>query len=145
MEMPVFRVEELKVRIGGRYVIDEVSFDIHGGEVLALVGESGSGKTLTGLAAMDLLPESSCREKGRIFLEGTDIFTLRKEAKRRIRGKEISMVFQEPFTAMNPVMRVGSQIQEALDAHFDMPRADSSKLICDIIRSVRLDQVVLNS
>lgn len=141
----VLSVEELKVRIGKRHVIDDISFDVSAGEVLALVGESGSGKTLTGLAALDLLPESSVRESGRILLKGRDIFSLSKEEKRRMRGKDIAMVFQEPFTSMNPVMNVGSQIKEVLDAHFDISSKDAEKRINELLSTVKLGPGILKS
>ncbi len=145
MKENVLKIEGLKVRIGGRYVIDGVSLDIAKGEVLALVGESGSGKTLTGLAALDLLPGTSVRENGRIFFEGRDIFSLNKEEKRKLRGRNIAMVFQEPFTAMNPVMKVGVQIREALDAHFKLSREETGKRIKELLDTVKLSYGVTQS
>ena len=145
MEENVLKIEALKVRIGEKYVIDGVSLDIAKGEVLALVGESGSGKTLTGLAALDLLPEQSVRESGRIFFQGRDIFSLNKEEKRKLRGKDIAMVFQEPFTAMNPVMKVGLQISEVLDAHLEISNEEAQARIKELLSNVKLSDNVMNS
>jgi ABC-type glutathione transport system ATPase component len=145
MKDAIIKIEDLKVRIEKKYVIDGVNLEIGKGEVLALVGESGSGKTLTALAALDLLPESSLRESGRIFLEGRDIFTFGKEEKRKMRGRDIAMVFQEPFTSMNPVMRVGLQIREALDAHMRLSKEDTIARVEELLRTVRLSPGVMES
>ncbi|MFA6636021.1 MAG: ABC transporter ATP-binding protein [Candidatus Omnitrophota bacterium] len=141
----ILKVEGLKVRIGEKFVINGVDLEIARGKVLALVGESGSGKTLTGLAALDLLPEGSVREGGAIFLRGRDIFSMEKEEKRKMRGKDIAMVFQEPFTAMNPVMSVGDQIREVFDAHFDISGNDTGRKIKEVLNSVRLPDSLIKS
>ena len=96
--------------------VRDVSFHIDAGEVLGLVGESGSGKSVTALAILRLLPPQA-RVQGAIEFEGRDLLSLSEEQVRQIRGAGISMIFQEPMTALNPVMRVGDQIAEAVLAH----------------------------
>jgi peptide/nickel transport system ATP-binding protein len=145
MAETVLKIEELKVRIGERYVIGGIDLDIAKGEVLALVGGSGSGKTLTALAVLDLLPEFSVKESGRIIFRGKDIFSLKKEEKRDLRGNDIAMVFQEPFTAMNPVMNVGFQIREALDAHLNIPGKESDRRIKELLDMVKLPTGIVKS
>ena len=96
--------------------VRDVSFDIAPGEVLGLVGESGSGKSVSSLAILRLLPPQA-RVSGRIEFCGEDLLLLADERMREIRGAGISMIFQEPMTALNPVMRVGDQVAEAVLAH----------------------------
>ncbi|MBF0216250.1 MAG: ABC transporter ATP-binding protein [Candidatus Omnitrophica bacterium] len=110
-------IKHLTVQTGTKTVINDVSFSLYKGEVLALVGESGSGKTMTALSVLDLLPPELERVRGEIFFNGRNIFDMGREEIRKIRGKEISMVFQEPFTALNPVMNIGTQLSETLIAH----------------------------
>ena len=97
--------------------VRDVSFHIDPGEVFGLVGESGSGKSVTSLAVLRLLPPQA-RIHGAINFRGEDMLPLAPEAMRHIRGAGISMIFQEPMTALNPVMRVGDQIAEAVLASF---------------------------
>ncbi|MFH1846019.1 MAG: ABC transporter ATP-binding protein [Candidatus Omnitrophota bacterium] len=113
----ILSVRDLTVTIGTNTVIDNISFSLCRGELTAMVGESGSGKTLTALSLLDLLPFSAIKEKGEVVFNGRNIFDLKKEAVRKIRGNEIAMVFQEPCTALNPVMRTGEQLAETLLAH----------------------------
>jgi oligopeptide/dipeptide ABC transporter ATP-binding protein len=96
--------------------VREVSFSIAPGRVLGLVGESGSGKSVTSLAILRLLPPQA-RVEGTILLQGTDLLGLEEAAMREVRGAGVSMIFQEPMTALNPVMRVGDQVAEAVLAH----------------------------
>jgi oligopeptide/dipeptide ABC transporter ATP-binding protein len=96
--------------------VRDVSFAIGAGEVLGLVGESGSGKSVTSLAIMRLLVPQA-RASGEIFFEGRNLLPISQEEMRAVRGEKISMIFQEPMTALNPVMRVGEQVAEAVLAH----------------------------
>ena len=98
--------------------IDGVSFEIGEGKTLGLVGESGCGKSVTSLSIMRLIPSPPGKiVGGEILYRGRDLLTLNKEAMRKIRGNEISMIFQEPMTSLNPVFTVGNQIGEAIRLH----------------------------
>ncbi len=105
-------VHDLTLDIGGTTVVDGVGFDVAPGEVMALVGESGCGKSLTAMAAMRLLPRAVTRARGRVELAGTDLYTLSEPQVRRLRGRKISMIFQEPLAALDPLSPVGVQIAE---------------------------------
>ncbi|MBC7704576.1 MAG: ABC transporter ATP-binding protein [Rhodoferax sp.] len=100
-----------------RYAVENASFELHAGQILCVVGESGSGKSMCASALMGLLPASVRPAGGRILFEGRDLLTLDDPAWREIRGQRIAMIFQEPMTALNPVIRIGSQIAEAFEAH----------------------------
>ena len=113
---PLLEVRNLTVRFGDAVAVDGLSFVIGAGETLGLVGESGSGKSATSLAVLRLLP-TKARVSGQILFRGTDLLTLPEGAMRRRRGREIAMIFQEPMTALNPVMPVGEQVAEAVRAH----------------------------
>ncbi|MDT2033337.1 MAG: ABC transporter ATP-binding protein, partial [Planktomarina sp.] len=104
--------------------VDGVSFDVHKGETLAIVGESGSGKSVTSLSIMGLLPKDSGRVSGgSIKLNGHEITNLSDSAMRKIRGKKIGMIFQEPMTSLNPVHTIGQQISEMIIRHENLTRA----------------------
>ena len=98
-------------------VIDQVSFAVDTGEIVGVVGESGSGKSVTALAIMGLLGEQGHIEKGSIALAGTELTRLDRRAWRRLRGREIGMIFQEPATCLNPLFPVGFQIAEVFVEH----------------------------
>jgi peptide/nickel transport system ATP-binding protein len=112
----LLEVEDLTVAFGRHAAVKNISFRISAGETLGLVGESGSGKSATSLAVLRLLPESA-RVGGELRFGGEELLALPEEAMRRRRGREIAMIFQEPMTALNPVMPVGAQIAEAVAAH----------------------------
>lgn len=101
----------------GREAVRGVSLHMNRGEILGLVGESGSGKTVTAMALCGLIWRSQAQCTGEIFFEKTDLLHCPRETVRALRGKEIAVVFQEPMTAMDPVMRIGPQVEEALDVH----------------------------
>ena len=104
--------------------VDGVSFDVHKGETLAIVGESGSGKSVTSLSIMGLLPKDSGRVSGgSIKLNGHEITNLSDSAMRKIRGKKIGMIFQEPMTSLNPVHTIGQQISEMIIRHENLTGA----------------------
>src|SRR3954464_6785884 len=101
--------------------VDDVSFSVRRGETLAIVGESGCGKSVTALSVMRLVPDPPGRiVAGSVTLEGTDLLRLDEDQMRAIRGNRISMIFQEPMTSLNPVMRIGDQITEAVRLHQSM-------------------------
>ncbi len=100
--------------------VDDVSFTVRRGETLAIVGESGCGKSVTALSIMRLVPDPPGRiVGGSIMLDGTDLLGLDENRMREVRGNRISMIFQEPMTSLNPVMRIGDQITEAVRLHRD--------------------------
>jgi len=138
----VLDVENLRISFpspnGGRFfAVDGLGFTLDRGETLALVGESGCGKSLTSLALLRLVPPPGRIESGSaIRLDGTDVLALEGEALRRIRGRRIGMIFQDPMTSLNPVFTVGNQIAEGIRAHFPVSRAEARD------RSLRLLQEV---
>ena len=113
---PLLEVEHLSIFFRDQAVVRDLSFSVGQGEVLGLVGESGSGKSLTSLSILRLL-DSAARVEGVIRFEGTDLLALKTEKMRAYRGRKIAMIFQEPMTALNPVMPVGRQIAEAIETH----------------------------
>ncbi|MFY9346604.1 MAG: dipeptide ABC transporter ATP-binding protein [Orrella sp.] len=117
----VLRVEDLTIAIdhdeGLRYAVQSLALTVRRGETFALVGESGSGKSMTAMALLRLLPDALEVVDGKIFLDGVDVNALPESAMQRIRGGRAAMIFQEPGTSLNPVMRVGDQLLEAIRAH----------------------------
>ena len=123
-------IDHLKVELdadaGLVRAIDGLSLSIARGETFALVGESGCGKSMTALALMRLLPDNGAVTAGSVSLAGTDVLALPERRMRAIRGGRIGMIFQEPSTSLNPVMRVGDQIVEAIETHTEpLPTARS--------------------
>ncbi|HID00682.1 MAG TPA: ABC transporter ATP-binding protein [Piscirickettsiaceae bacterium] len=117
----MLRVENLSVALrDGTEIVREVSFTLRAGEVFALVGESGSGKSVTALALMRLLPAALRITGGAVHLQETELLSLPEAQMQRVRGRRMAMIFQEPMTALNPVMRVGAQIAEVLKLHLGL-------------------------
>jgi peptide/nickel transport system ATP-binding protein len=112
----LLEVDRLSIYYRDQAVVRDLTFSVAQGEVLGLVGESGSGKSLTSLSIVRLL-DHAARVEGAIRFEGQDLLTLKPEQMRHYRGRKIAMIFQEPMTALNPVMPVGRQIAEAIEAH----------------------------
>jgi peptide/nickel transport system ATP-binding protein len=119
--------------------VEDVSFTVRRGETLAIVGESGCGKSVTALSIMRLVPDPPGRiVGGSVVLEGTDLLALDESEMRKIRGNRISMIFQEPMTSLNPVMRIGDQITEAVRLHRTMTRKQAWKQAVEMLRLVRI-------
>ena len=140
---PLLAVRDLRIAFSGQEAVRGISFDIAQGETLGLVGESGSGKSATSLALLRLLPASAAFHGGVEFLRADglveELLTLPEEAMRRYRGQAIAMIFQEPMTALNPVMKVGRQIAEALLAHAPRtPRAQVRERVLAAMHEVAL-------
>lgn len=119
--------------------VRDVSFNIPESGTLGLVGESGSGKSATALSILRLLPPQA-RVSGEIALSGTSLLRLADEEMRRIRGAQISMIFQEPMTALNPVMRVGDQVAEAALAHHDIGKREAWRRAVEALREVAIGE-----
>jgi len=138
----VLDVENLRISFpdagkGRVYPVDGVSFSLDRGETLALVGESGCGKSLTSLALLRLVPEPGRIEDGSaIRLADTDVLALQGEPLRRIRGRRIGMIFQDPMTSLNPVLTAGDQIAEGVRAHFDVSRAEARRRALKLLQEV---------
>ncbi|MDA8173883.1 MAG: ABC transporter ATP-binding protein [Nitrospiraceae bacterium] len=138
--MPLIDVNGLNIYFDGKtpvQVVKDVSFQIEKGEVFGLAGESGSGKSMTALSILGLLP-GGAKARGSINFNGTELTGLSPERMRSIRGKEISMVFQEPMTSLNPVLRVGYQIREALQAHMNISKKEADERAVSLLRDVRI-------
>jgi peptide/nickel transport system ATP-binding protein len=121
--------------------VDDVSFTVGRGETLAIVGESGCGKSVTALSIMRLVPDPPGRiVGGTVVLEGTDLLGLDEAEMRAIRGNRISMIFQEPMTSLNPVMRIGDQITEAVRLHRKMSHKEAWKQAVEMLRLVRIPE-----
>lgn len=140
--MSVLQVENLKTYFytshGLTRAVNDVTFKIRKGMVFGLAGESGSGKTLTALSILRLLPPSAKIMGGQVIFNGQDLLTMDDSYLRRIRGAKISMVFQEPFSALNPVLTVGYQITEAVMAHQDMDSKKSKGLVLEYLKKIRI-------
>ena len=139
----VLEVKDLAAQLHTRWgvvkAVDGVSFSIGAGETLGLVGESGSGKTMTALALLRLLPAPAGRiVHGQVILEGEDLVTKTEREMRRIRGRRISMILQDPQTSLNPVFNIGNQIMEALRAHRAEGRAALRQRAAEALRSVKV-------
>src|SRR4029434_6135761 len=121
--------------------VDGVRFEVASGETLAIVGESGCGKSMTALSLMRLIPDPPGRiVSGSIKLGGRDLLQISEEEMRRVRGNEISMIFQEPMTSLNPVMTIGKQIAEALILHRDMNRKAALRRAVEMLDLVRIPE-----
>ena len=119
----MLEVKDLRVRFWSRpekYAVDGVSFHMDDGEILGLVGESGSGKSVTAMAISGLLPRRKTETAGSILLDGREMLNADREEVRKIQGKDLSVVFQEPMTSLDPVMRIGPQVEESLRIHTRM-------------------------
>jgi len=134
---PVLEISNLAVDIAGRRIVDGVSLAIRKGECVGVVGESGSGKSMTALAAIGLLPPAATVAPGSaIRIGGADILGMDHRALRRVRGSRVGVIFQDPMSSLNPFMRVGAQIVEAIRAHRDIGRADARRMALELLGEV---------
>jgi oligopeptide/dipeptide ABC transporter ATP-binding protein len=142
-DAPLLSVEGLEIRDPrGAPLVEGVSFHVGRGEALAIVGESGCGKSLTSLAIMGLLPPRLAETRqGAIVFEGQDLTQIPAKALRRLRGNRLSMVFQEPLTALNPLLTIGAQIVEVLRTHRSMSFSDAQARAIELLKQVRLPDV----
>jgi peptide/nickel transport system ATP-binding protein len=139
---PLLDVQDLTVVFDGREApmtaVDRVSFSIAPGETLGLVGESGSGKSVTALAILRLLQHPGRVAGGRVIFEGRDLLALPEREMRGVRGAKISLIFQEPMTALNPVMRVGDQIAEGLVCHGQAGWTEARSRAVELLEAVKI-------
>jgi len=131
MSTPVLSIRDLVVDIPTRHAVlrpvDHVSYDIAAGEILGVVGESGAGKSMAGNAVIGLLNRPAHISGGEIWLKDQRIDNLQRDQMRRLRGKEIGMVFQDPLTSLNPLIRIGDQLSETMMEHLGLSQADAQK------------------
>jgi peptide/nickel transport system ATP-binding protein len=141
MSQPLLDVADLSVRFdtddGVVYAVDRLSFSLGAGEVLGIVGESGCGKSVTCMSLVRLLPETAVIE-GHARFGGRDLLAIPARELRRVRGREISYVFQEPMTSLNPVFTIGRQIGEVLQRHLGLSRADARARTLELLQLVRI-------
>jgi oligopeptide/dipeptide ABC transporter ATP-binding protein len=137
---PLLAVEDLRVQFwtsrGTVHAVNGISFDIAAGETLGIVGESGCGKSVTSLALLGILPRAGRVVGGRALFEGRDLIGLPDEQLRKVRGREIAMIFQDPMTSLNPVLTIGRQIREALETHFGMDKDAANARVAELLDQV---------
>jgi peptide/nickel transport system ATP-binding protein len=137
----ILQVRDLKThfetRKGTVKAVDGVSIEVNAGDTLGIVGESGCGKTVLALSIMRLIPEPPGRiVSGTILFDGTDILGLNNEEMRKLRGREISMIFQEPMNSLNPVLKVGDQVAESIRLHQELSKKDSLERALEMLKLV---------
>lgn len=142
---PLMMVKNLKTYLntskGLVKAVDDVSFDIQKGEILGIVGESGSGKTMTALSIMRLIPSPPAKiVSGTVELDGVDLVNLPEDEMKEIRGNKISMIFQDPLTSLNPLMKVGTQIAEVSQVHNKATKEESEKRAIELLKLVGIPE-----
>ena len=120
--------------------VDDVSLEVPAGRIVGIVGESGCGKSMTVRAVMGLIPDPGKVTAGSVFLDGREITALPEKEQRKLRGSEISMIFQEPMTSLNPVMKVGKQVDEAVRLHTDCTREEARARTLEMFREVEIPE-----
>ena len=131
-------IKKLTIKIGDQIILSNVSFDLKKNEVLGLVGESGSGKSFTALSVLDLIHLKNLKTEGKIIFNGRELNELSKKEYQKIRGKEISMIFQEPMSSLNPTMKCGDQISEIIINHEKISKKIAKKRSIELIKKVQL-------
>jgi oligopeptide/dipeptide ABC transporter ATP-binding protein len=136
---PILSVRDLTVEFktedGMLRAVDKASFDVHHNETLGIVGESGSGKSVTSMAILGLLPETT-KITGSIQFRGTELLGMPEKQKEKLRGSKIAMVFQDALAALNPVQKVGKQIEEAIAVHQDLSASDRAQRVIELLETV---------
>ena len=145
MTEPILSIQDLRVTFRSRsesvHAVDGVSFDVYPGETVGVVGESGSGKSVTMLSILQLLPRTSrVVTSGRVLFQGKDVLKASQRQLRRIRGREIALIPQDPMTCLDPVLRVGRQLREAIRAHNAVSKGEQRQRAVELLGSVGLPQ-----
>ena len=122
----------------GERVVENVSFSLDEGEILGIVGESGSGKSMTGLAISGLLPRKRLNKYGEILFDGNNVLTMKREDLRKLQGKDIGVIFQEPMSSLNPTKRIGYQVEEALVIHTGLTQTERKQEACKWLEAVEM-------
>jgi oligopeptide transport system ATP-binding protein len=137
---PLLTVEDLRVQFwtsrGTVHAVNGITFDVAPGDTLGIVGESGCGKSVTSLAILGILPRAGKVAGGTAMFGDRDLFRLSDRELRRIRGRDIAMIFQDPMTSLNPVLTIGRQIREALQTHFDLGKAEANRRVAELLDDV---------
>src|SRR3954465_15258843 len=137
---PLLSVEDLRVQFwtsrGTVHAVNGITFDVAPGETLGIVGESGCGKSVTSLAILGILPRAGRITGGTATFGYRDLFRLSDRELRRVRGRDIAMIFQDPMTSLNPVLTIGRQIREALETHFDMGKQEANRRVSELLEQV---------
>ncbi|HWV21969.1 MAG TPA: ABC transporter ATP-binding protein [Devosia sp.] len=140
--VPVLEVSGLDIEIrgvnGAFAVVSDMSFSVRAGETLCIVGESGCGKSMTALSLLRLLPEAATIAGGKVLIEGQDFLAMDQRQVEDFRGEKIAMIFQEPLTALNPVLRIGEQIAESVRQHRKCSRREADARAVDVLRLVQM-------
>ena len=140
MTDPILKVRDLSIRFdtprGLVHAVNNISFDLMPGRTMAIVGESGSGKSVLSRAILRLLPEATTRRTGQVLFEDKDLAALDEAGLRKVRGKDIAMIFQDPMSSLNPVLTIGQQIGEVLELHLGMNPAEQKQRTVELLRSV---------
>jgi oligopeptide/dipeptide ABC transporter ATP-binding protein len=144
---PLLSVEDLRVQFwtsrGTVHAVNGITFDVAPGDTLGIVGESGCGKSVTSLAILGILPRAGKVTSGTAMFGDRDLFRLSDRELRRIRGRDIAMIFQDPMTSLNPVLTIGRQIREALQTHFDMSKAEANRRVAELLDDVGIPSAEL--
>lgn len=146
MSAALLEVEQLSVSFGAaraRTVVSDVSFQLHAGETVGVVGESGSGKSLTMLSLLRLLPEGALARAVHARFDGNELLTMTPSQLNGVRGREIAIVFQDPLTALNPVLTIGRQITEVIRRHFPVSKAEALRRAEQLLARVAIPDPAL--
>ena len=142
MPDPILAVHNLTVRYKSKdavvHAVDDVSFSLQRGQVLALIGESGAGKTTAGMSILKLLPPEADVLSGQVNFDGRDLIAMPEHDLRALRGRRIAMIFQDPVAGLNPVISIGDQVAEMLTSHTSLGKKDAKRRAIDILRNVGL-------
>jgi oligopeptide transport system ATP-binding protein len=134
--VPLLEVRDLEVSFGPLKILRGISFDLEAGQTLGVVGESGCGKSMTGFAVMGMVPIGGKITNGSIKLDGKELVGLKEKYLREVRGEQIALVMQDPFTSLNPMMRIGDQIAEALRLHHGLNKQEAWKQSVEMLEKV---------